>query len=117
MIVRNHRFRGRNSVLRALKRGRVIRGAYFSLKLADKPADKPWRAAVVVSKKVHKSAVVRNRIRRRLYEQLRLRGETTPFESDIIIIVYSERVAIMPTSDLVEALENLIQQDHHEPKA
>lgn len=110
MIVRNHRFRGRSSVLRALKRGRVIRGHYFSIKYSPKHPQKSWRAAVVVSRKVHKSAVVRNRIRRRLYEQLRLRSEAVPFDYDVIIIVYSEHVATIPSDELTAALDNALSQ-------
>ena len=110
MIVRTHRFRGRTSVLRALKRGRVIRGHYFSFKIAQKNPNKPWRAAVVVSRKVHKSAVVRNRIRRRLYEQLRLRGERQPLDYDLIIIVYSERVATISAEELATALDSMFTQ-------
>lgn len=108
MIVHSHRFRGRTSVLRALRRGRVIRGHSFSIKYAAVPANKPWRSAVVVSRKVHKSAVVRNRIRRRLYELLRLRSEQV--QHDLIIIVHSDRVASMPASELAEQLDAMLLQ-------
>lgn len=108
MIVRTHRFRGRTSVLRALKRGRVIRGHYFSVKYSPVLPGKPWRVAIVVSRKVHKSAVVRNRIRRRLYEQLRLRSDL--LQHDLIIIVHSDRTASIPTAELIESLDGILGQ-------
>lgn len=56
--------------------------------------------AVVVSRKVHKSAVVRNRIRRRLYEVVR-RAEprmTGPF--DLVFTVFSDQVAELEAAEL-----------------
>lgn len=108
MIVRTHRFRGRTSVLRALRRGRVIRGHYFSVKVSPVQGQNPWRVAIVVSRKVHKSAVVRNRIRRRLYELLRHR--TNEIQHDLVIIVHNDRLASMPAPELAETLDAILQQ-------
>lgn len=65
------------------------------------------RAAVVVSKKVHKSAVVRNRIRRRLYEQLSslLAGELA---LDIVVVVNDPIVATCPSATLTEEFAALV---------
>lgn len=58
----------------------------------------------MVSRKVSKSAVVRNRIRRRLYELVRKYETeiTQPF--DILVLVYSDAVATAPASKLEQQL-------------
>jgi ribonuclease P protein component len=53
---------------------------------------------VVVSRKVSKSAVVRNRIRRRIYECVRNFEPLAVY--DLVFIVYDEQVATMPAVEL-----------------
>lgn len=53
------------------------------------------RLAVVVSKKVAKSAVTRNRIRRRLYEAVRKNWARIPKQQDIAIIVFDGDFALI----------------------
>jgi len=48
--------------------------------------------AVVVSRKVHKSAVARNRMRRRLYEAVRQMEGSITQPHDVVITVFSEAV-------------------------
>ncbi len=71
-----------------------------------------YRLAVVVSKKVNKSAVVRNRIRRRLYEAFRhhraLVGVNLPY--DIILTVYDDQVANMDAQHLKNQLHDLLKR-------
>lgn len=68
-----------------------------------------YKCAVVVSKKTAKHAVVRNRIRRRIYEWVRT---TLPkdFPCDIMISVFSEEFASMPYKSLSEKLEKAISK-------
>ena len=66
--------------------------------------------AVVVSKKVAKSAVKRNRIRRRVYEAMRLNMEDIPKKVDYIIVIYSKDVMMMPFRELEENLGKLISE-------
>jgi ribonuclease P protein component len=56
--------------------------------------------AVVVSRKVHKSAVARNRIRRRIYAAARdnLSDINQPY--DIIFMVFSDRILEEPAASL-----------------
>ncbi len=56
--------------------------------------------AVVVSKKTAKSAVVRNRIRRRLYELVRTgkQLENQPF--DVVFVVQNASLATMDATEL-----------------
>ena len=67
------------------------------------------RVAVVVSKKVHKSAVVRNRIRRRIYEYMRevLQNNTA---MDFVFIVQDTAPAEISHEQLVAEVSGLLQK-------
>ena len=65
MLGKLHRFHGYNALNLAHKQGQVVRGPAMSLKYMLNTRRQIYRVAVVVSKKVSKSAVTRNRIRRR----------------------------------------------------
>ena len=67
------------------------------------------RIAVVVSKKVTKTAVARNRIRRRVYEAIRSNFEYVPLKRDYIFVVYSADALTMPYNELVKLLGELVQ--------
>lgn len=60
--------------------------------------------AVVVSRKVHKSAVVRNRIRRRIYEIVRLQEPNITQAYDMIFTVFSDQVATMEHAELRQGI-------------
>lgn len=66
--------------------------------------------AVVVSKKVEKTAVLRNRIRRRVYEALRVNLKYIPKKTDYIIVVFSKDVMTMPFSELEKTLGELVEE-------
>jgi ribonuclease P protein component len=89
VISSEYRFHGRASLKFVYQNGQVIRGPFFSVKYALNPKRKNYRAAVVVSRKVDKSAVVRNRLRRRLYEALRLQQDRITQPVDIVITVFN----------------------------
>jgi ribonuclease P protein component len=110
MITRKHRFHGYGSVNAVYRQSSSVRGPLISLRYAQRDAAKPYRVAVVVSKKVHKSAVVRNRIRRRLYEAVRLQNDTIPAGTDLVFTVFSEKVAIMESPELTKAIDDLLQK-------
>lgn len=59
-----------------------------------------FRMAVVVSKKVAKSAVVRNRIRRRLYESVRKQRLLDGHAVDLVFVVRNESLAGLPATEL-----------------
>ena len=66
------------------------------------------RIAVVVSKKVHKSAVGRNRIRRRVYEILRQHVPHFTGVYDVALIITSSEVLATPHDELVLVVTNLL---------
>lgn len=109
MISSEHRFHGRTSLKFVYKNGRVVRGPFFSIKYALNPKRQDYRAAVVVSRKVNKSAVVRNRLRRRLYEVLReVEGRITQ-PTDIVITVFSENLDELTPAKLERQLKDQLK--------
>ena len=111
MISRIHRFHGHNSLNHVYRTGKTERSEFIVLKHARANRN-DYRLAVVVSKKVSKSAVVRNRIRRRLYELVReIRKETEQsWPNDIVLTVFDESVAKMPPEQLRSAVTKLLQK-------
>lgn len=97
MIAKNNRFHGHHSVTRV--RGGRVQLQDFKVFYA-KSRKEDYRMAVVVSKKVAKSAVTRNRIRRRLYESVRKQGILKNHSVDTVFVVQSERLAEVESSKL-----------------
>ena len=110
MITRKHRFHGYGSVNAVYRQSSSVRGSVISLRYARRDASKPYRVAVVVSKKVHKSAVVRNRIRRRIYEAVRTTDQVLPAGLDLVFTVFSDKVAAMEPQELVTSINDLLQK-------
>ena len=110
MISRTHRFHGRGSLHRHYNQSKSVRSGFFSLRYTINARRKTYRAAVVVSRKVSKSAFVRNRIRRRVYENVRILFNSTDAPYDMVFIVYDERVARMPAAELTAEITKLCQK-------
>lgn len=111
MIPVSHRFHGHNSLRFVYHNGKTVRSRIGILKYVSNPHRKNSRVAVVVSKKVIKGAIGRNRIRRRVYEYARQTilpqlGKTF----DIVVVVTSSELAVMPYDDFVRQLGQLIDQ-------
>ncbi len=68
------------------------------------------RFAVVISKKVHKSAVGRNRMRRRIYEIIRHDLPHYKGVHDVAVIVSSAEVISMPHEELRMNLRDLLRE-------
>ncbi len=68
------------------------------------------RVAVVVSKKVEKLAVDRNRIRRRVYEAVRLNFDGVPKKRDYIFVIYAKDVKKMPFGELEKEIGRLVEE-------
>lgn len=93
------------------KNGKTVRGEFMSLRFASSRRD-DYRMAVVVSRKVSKSAVVRNRIRRRIYEAVRLKRQETErkWQYDIIFSVFDERLASMAKDEFEDSICRLVKK-------
>ncbi len=110
MLTRTNRFHGYGGVRRVYRLGRPARSSAATLHMLRGDKVKRTRVAVVVSRKVDKSAVRRNRIRRRIYELVRadLPRITTPAE--IVITVYSADLATIPSQQLQDLLHELFNK-------
>ncbi len=111
MISKQHRFHGPNSLNFVYRKGRAAREQGLSLRFARSRGE-DYRLAVVVSKKVSKSAVVRNRIRRRIYEIVRTyrkEAETT-WPQDLVISVFDDQPAKLPAAELKAQVIKLLQK-------
>lgn len=110
MISRSHRFRGRNDINNVHRRGKNARGPLFAIKALPNPNRDAYRVAIVVSKKVSKSAVERNRIRRRIFACLRALElvEIRPY--DIVIVVFQKSLISEPQPNLVSQLKNQLAE-------
>ncbi len=100
MIARTHRFHGYTALRHVYSRGSTVRGSWLAVRYVLNPHRTSYRAAVVVSRKVHKSAVVRNRIRRRIYEVIRSCEPEMEGSCDIVLTVFSDTAAELPSSEL-----------------
>lgn len=110
MISVRHRFHGHNSLNRVYERGQTVRSPHISLKFQGRGQKPGYRAAVVVSKKVHKSAVTRNRIRRRIYEIIRQTDNRLTDHKDLVFTVFSDQVAGQEAAKLKTTVENLLKK-------
>ena len=109
MLNKKYRFHSRGGVRYVYQKGKTIRSAKMSL-VFMKNSRKFTRVAVVVSKKVAKSAVDRNRIRRRVYEALRKNFEYIQKEHDYIFVVFSKDVLTMSFGELERKLGELVSE-------
>lgn len=109
MLSRKYRFHSRGGVHYTYQHGRTIRGAKISL-IYNNNSRKKQRFAVVVSKKVLKSAVGRNRIRRRIYEALRLELPHIIIPVDCIFVVYSKDLLDLDFPALRTLVHDLLKE-------
>lgn len=110
MIRRTHRFHGLGSLRPVYRTGRSLRSETMAIKFSLNERRRLYRLAVVVSKKVNKSAVVRNRIRRRIYEVVRGFEGSINQPYDIVVTVFDEKVAKMSADELSETINRLLKQ-------
>jgi ribonuclease P protein component len=110
MIKSTHRFHGRSSLRFVYQRGQAVRGGQVSLRYAFNSRRTEYRVAVVVSRKVSKSAVVRNRVRRRVYEVIRKNASRITSPYDLVFTVYNEDVARMSHANLQRMILGLLER-------
>ena len=109
MIAKRNRFHGTTALRWIYKGGHQARGRHIAIRV--RPQDDPTpRIAVVVSRKVSKSAVVRNRIRRRLFELFRTRLMAESAGLGIIVTVYDESLQMLPMDELYKETEYLLSK-------
>lgn len=109
MLSFSHRFHGHGSLRYVYKNGNAIRTHTITIKYTKNPHRAHSRFAVVVSKKVHKSAVGRNRIRRRIYEIIRHELPKIKSPHDVAVMVFSSEVITQPADELHETVRQLFE--------
>lgn len=110
MLTQKHRFHGHGSLRYVYKNAQAVRSRVITIKSIGNPRRKHSRFAVVISKKVLKSAVGRNRVRRRIYEILRREFEHLKPSHDIVVLVFSAEARTMPHDELQALLRQLLLQ-------
>ncbi len=109
MLNKKFRFHSRGGVKYVYKKGKTIRRPMMSLVFCDNTKGFT-RVAVVVSKKVEKTAVGRNLIRRRVYEAIRVNWEYMPLKRDYIFVIYDKKVGKMKFAELEKMLGELVAE-------
>lgn len=92
----------------AVRRGEARRGRLFLLEVLDRGADEPPRFGLTVTKKVGNS-VVRNRIRRRLREAVRLHAGDDMAPGNDYVIVGRREVLAAPFGQIRTELSRRIR--------
>jgi len=110
MLSRTHRFHGLGSLNFAYKQGQTVRASLLSLKYAVNQRRSTYRVAVVVSRKVSKSAVQRNRMRRRVYEAFSAEAAAIVRPYDLVFTVFSDQVLTCEFADLQKQVGGLLHK-------
>ncbi len=109
MIAFLYRFHGHSSLRYVYKNGHAIRSHLVTIKYSPNSHRKNSRFSVVVSKKVLKSAVGRNRIRRRIYEVIRHEHPKLNGVYDVALLVFSSEVISLPADELTKVIRELFE--------
>jgi ribonuclease P protein component len=107
MLSNKYRFHGPNSLRYAYRNGETAHSRICKVKYTPNPRRTDPRFAVVVSKKVHKSAVGRNRIRRRFYEVLRHHIPRIKPGMDVVVIIVSGEALALAYNEIDKTIEQL----------
>lgn len=107
MLSRTHRFHGRTSLAYAYRHGATVRVQHLALRSVRNNRTATYRVAVIVSRKVHKSAVARNRLRRRIYEVVRT-GPAITEPLDLVFTVFSDQASNLTPAELTHAIHKLL---------
>ena len=107
MIPYKNRFHGHSSLDYVYKNGQTSRSRLVNIKCIANKRRQESRIAVVVGKKVIKSAVKRNLIRRRVYEYVRPLINNFKESSDVVIIIGSSEFMSLSHTDMSAQLDQL----------
>ncbi len=109
MLAKKHRFQGPAGLTRVYQKGLTVRSQFSAARfLLGKRAT--YRVAVVVSKKVAKGAPERNRIRRRVFEIIRLHANDYLANEEVVITVFDSRLSSIEHAELKEIIIKLLEQ-------
>ncbi len=109
MLSKKYRFHSRGGVRFTYQKGKTIRTPKMSL-VFNENSRGHQRFAVVISKKVIKSAVGRNRVRRRVYEAIRMNLSYFKDKKDCIFVIYSKDIKDIEFEKLIKMIRDLLEQ-------
>lgn len=110
MLSRTYRFHGHGGVRRVYRLGRPARAGLATVHVLTGEKVRGSRVAVVVSRKVDKSAVRRNRIRRRVYEIVRAKLPELKQPAELVITIYQPEAATMSAAELRRTFDQLFKK-------
>jgi ribonuclease P protein component len=110
MIAFKNRFHGHGSLRFVYQNGQAFRSRSITIRAIQNNHRKNSRIAVIVSKKVLKSAVGRNRIRRRVYEYIRNQLPNFSGVFDIAIIVSSSELLTVTYNEIINQISQILDQ-------
>ncbi|MEX0589022.1 MAG: ribonuclease P protein component [Cyanobium sp.] len=116
-----HRLKGQRVFDRLYQKGRKIHGSFLVLRILDAVPEllprkqqtfhsSPWRCGVVVSSKVHKRAVRRNRLRRVLHAHLLSQPPSSAKCSIWLLLSLKPGSAEIPSEALLGECNHLLRQ-------
>ena len=109
MLSSKYRFHSRGGVKYTYRHGKTLRRPAISLVFNDNERG-ATRFAVVISKKVIKSAVGRNRVRRRVYEAIRADFDKIKPARDYVFVIYDAKVKDMSFDSLRALIRSLVEE-------
>lgn len=110
MIPNINRFHGHSSLNYVYRNGQVARSRWLIIKTVVNPKREHSRLAVIISKKVLKGAVKRNRVRRQIYTYASTLIPNLKGVYDIAIIVSSGELFTESQPEIFEQLDQVFNQ-------
>lgn len=110
MLSQKYRFHGHGSLRYLYRNGHTVRNRSVLLKYTENKHRVNSRVAVVVGKKVAKSAVKRNRIRRRVFEVIRTHWPHIKQHHDISLTIFTAEFITLPASEIEHNIVSLLTQ-------
>lgn len=110
MLPRRHRLTKQDHMSSIFKKGKLQANAEFVIRFI-KNTKKDHRFSVIVSQKIHAKAVDRNRLRRQLYEIIRLKLPTLPSIPNFDWLILPKKARTQTAySTLRHSLETLLEK-------
>lgn len=112
MLSQKYRFHGHGSLRYLFKNGQTVRNHSLLLRYTKNARRPESRVAVVVGKKVSKSAVKRNRIRRRIFEVIRTHWDNISPNHDMLFTVFTAEFITMTPAEVEQNVVSLLRSAH-----
>lgn len=110
MIAAEYRFHGHGSLNYLFRNGTTARNGRVLVRAVPNKRRETSRVAVIVGKKVAKSAVVRNRIRRRVFEVVRTNWASILPQTDFAVTILSADIAMLPFPEVEKAVLGVLRR-------